>query len=101
MMHWDSDGMMGWGGGLFGGLVTLALVVVGVVALVRMSRGGRLGLGRPSAEQILDERFARGDLDIEEYTQRRNLLRAGRSPSQCERAITQADAGGTSAGRTA
>jgi putative membrane protein len=85
MMHWDSDGMMGWGGGQLGGLVTLiviVLVVVGVVALVRMSRDGRLGLGRPSPEQILDERFARGELDTEEYTQRRNLLRAVRSPSQ-------------------
>lgn len=81
MMDWSGGGMMGSGGGFFGGflaLIVYALAVVGVVALVRGWRGGGLGLDRRSSEQILDDRFARGEIDIEEYTRRRELLRSQR-----------------------
>jgi putative membrane protein len=85
MMHWDDGGMdwsgMGWGGGVFGGLlmlIVLALAVVGVVALVRASRDGSLTFNRQRPDQILDERFARGEIDIEEYTRRRDLLSSTR-----------------------
>ena len=80
MMPWYEDGMMGSGGGLFGGILTLivwGLAVVGVIALVRGWRSGGFNLDRRSPEQILDERFARGEIDIEEYTRRRQLLRPG------------------------
>jgi putative membrane protein len=85
MMHWYGNGMMDSGDGVLGALITLiviALAVVGVLALVRASRGGSLGLTRPSSEQLLDERFARGEIDIEEYTRRRDLLRAAHSVLQ-------------------
>ncbi len=32
---------------------------------------------RPSADKILDERFARGEIDAEEYRIRRDQLRTG------------------------
>jgi putative membrane protein len=32
--------------------------------------------GRPSAEQLLAERFARGEIDEEEYRHRRDVLAA-------------------------
>ena len=46
-----------------------ALVVWGVVTLVRGSRS------RSSAEDVLAERFARGELDEVEYRHRRDLVR--------------------------
>lgn len=80
MNGWDHMG--GWGGmgGASGwGWVFLVLLLVGVaavvVALVRLRTAGRGeqspgAAGRPSARQILDERFARGEIDADEYQQR-------------------------------
>ncbi|MDV3222720.1 SHOCT domain-containing protein [Intrasporangium sp.] len=82
---------MGPGGGLGMGWVWLwwLLILVGVVAIVvALVRGGAFG-GRSSrpddrasspdrpvskARQILDERYARGEIDDEEYRARRRAL---------------------------
>lgn len=65
---------MGMFGMFFGGLLFLALLVGGIlliVWLVRQVSAG--GLSRPSARtaaaarQILDERYARGEISREEY----------------------------------
>lgn len=66
-----------WGGGAWGGwmlvhgifwLLLLGLLVFGTLALVRRSgpsaRGGR-------ALELLDELYARGEIDREEYLQRK------------------------------
>lgn len=62
------------------------LVLVGVVAVVvglmwagrgsrnRDDRGGPSGTPESTARQILDERFARGEIDEEEYRARRRTL---------------------------
>jgi putative membrane protein len=83
-MMWGSQ--WGWGGWL----VMLAmmvlfwgLIVAGVIVLACSLGGpcpGRSGPdgGRPSAEEILAERFARGEIDEEKYTRRRALRRSGR-----------------------
>lgn len=59
-------------------LVVVALVVYGVWELARSRDVGIAAqgavAGSASARSILDERFARGDLDAEEYVQRRALL---------------------------
>jgi len=86
---WDRmhDGV-GWGGWLLTLLLLLvvaALVVGAVVWLVTRSAGtGRTGGaaagGRPgasTAEQVLDERYARGEIEEEEYLRRRSVLRGG------------------------
>ena len=76
-MMWDND--YGWGAWLAmsAGMVAFwALVAVAVVAVVRSTRDDR-----PSgdeANRLLDERFARGDIDEQEYQARRDLLRSGR-----------------------
>ena len=75
------DGI-GWGGWLVTVLLLLilvALVVAVVLALVR-SAGGRAGDGGASAsvspaQQLLDERYARGEIDEIEYLHRRAVLR--------------------------
>ncbi len=75
MMH---DWNMWWGGGgmWFGPLwmiVWLAVLVVIIVALVRWiggTGGGNVASTR-TARDILDERYARGEIDREEYMRRR------------------------------
>lgn len=76
-------GNWGYGGpGFFGmGLAMLlfwALLIVGVIALLRWLAGGRRGAppGRQSALNILAERYARGEIDRAEYEQKRRDLGA-------------------------
>lgn len=93
-MHWDGYGQHGWdwGNWLGLGLVMLLfwlLLIGGIVLLVRLlrqpgdgrsdaQRGAEGPAGRsPSAEDILAERFARGEVDEEEYRRRREVLRGG------------------------
>ncbi len=56
-----------------GWLVFLALLVVLSVVLVRHFTRGGPALG--AAEDVLAERFARGEIDEEEYRRRRDTLR--------------------------
>lgn len=79
-MH-DGMGVAGW---LVMGLALLLLtaMLVGLlVALLRVPRngtGGALGVESPSrtADQMLAERFARGEIDDEEYGHRLAVLHA-------------------------
>lgn len=79
-MYWYGDHMSGWGWALATiGMVTFwGLLITGVVLLVRY-------LGRPSepppaartAEQLLAERLARGEIDEAQYRERLAVLREG------------------------
>ncbi len=82
-MWWDNG--TGWTGMGGGGWVVmtvvmaafLALVVVGVVAVVRSGRPVVSDSGiapGSSAQKVLDERFAGGEIDAEEYHARRAVL---------------------------
>ena len=82
---WQMHDWMGWGwGGMWLGpflmVALLALLIAGIVALVRWMGGGTgNGSGRArTARDILDERYARGEIDREEYVRRRDDM-AGRS----------------------
>lgn len=58
-------------------LVFLAVLIVGVVFLIRSLRDReRSGSGgsASSALQILEERFARGEIDRDEFEERRKIL---------------------------
>lgn len=81
------DGL-GWVGWLFMALMMVflvALVVTVVVLLLRSTRAGAgpaggTGAGSTgpgAAERLLDERFARGEIEEEEYLRRRSVLRGG------------------------
>jgi putative membrane protein len=78
MMWWYGTGMGGWGPGLMavGNLLLWALIVLGVVALLRHTRTTQPG-PRPTAEELLAERFARGDISEQEYRERLDVLRQG------------------------
>jgi putative membrane protein len=72
---WD-----GWGGGfwMFGGLLLMIGVVVLVVwAVMTMSRGGHApnrDWSRPTPNEILRERFARGEISEQEFEQAKKVL---------------------------
>jgi len=69
--------MMGSGFGIPGlGMILVWVLLIGLaVLIVRAVAGGswRSGGGK-SARQILDERFARGEIDRREYEERRHML---------------------------
>lgn len=81
MMGWYGEGAWGWAGWLVMTLMMVAfwgLVVWGLVAIFRgTSRGDdRSAAGRTRDPlEILDERFARGEIDAEEYRARQDVLR--------------------------
>jgi len=84
MMWWDHGG---WGAGEWVAMSLMMVVFWGalvalVVWLVRSSRdesdrttGGQTTT--PNADELLAERFARGEIDAEEFTRNRQLLHTG------------------------
>ena len=68
----------GWGGWIFGPLmmiVFIALIVGVVVLVVRWLGGGAVQGSKPKAAlDILEERFARGEIDKDEFDDRRRAL---------------------------
>jgi putative membrane protein len=78
MMGWYSGGM-GPGAWLLMGLfwvALLALIVWLVVRLLPSNNRPSPGAGIDSAEEILDRRFARGEIDEPTYTAQRTALAA-------------------------
>jgi putative membrane protein len=78
MMWWDGGWTMMFFGPLFM-IITLAALVAAIVFLVRWLGGG-LPAGGPllppakTPLDILKERFARGEIDKDEYAERRRVL---------------------------
>lgn len=95
---WDGMGHRGsWGDGGWVVMVIMMIVLVLAVAWVvttMVRHGGThgngtsppmpptppTGLGESSARSILDERYARGEIDDDEYQRRRAVLGDGRQP---------------------
>ena len=78
----DDWNMHDWGGGwwvvmVLGTILFWGLVIAGIVWAVRAGTGNRPGGTGKGAKEVLDERLAAGDISVEEYERRRNLL-AGR-----------------------
>ncbi|MDZ7811399.1 MAG: SHOCT domain-containing protein [Arhodomonas sp.] len=77
-MRWHMNGM-GWGWLGFGVLhmvIFWALIIAAVVVVVRFLAGGRSdnGSGDEHALQILQRRYASGEIDDEEFERRRQQL---------------------------
>jgi putative membrane protein len=73
----------GWGGGfwMFGGiLVVIGIIVLVVWAASSASRAGRSWQdpSRPTPNEILRERFARGEISEQEFEQARKILGSDR-----------------------
>jgi putative membrane protein len=72
----DDDHMGGWGWGMLAFVILLVIAVVGVlIYFVARDSGGRGGRSGPDPVDVLDHRFARGEIDEEEYRNRRDILR--------------------------
>lgn len=81
-MMWWNDGM-GWGGWIAMTLVMVsfwALLIFGLMAIFRGTADGRAETRVPSrgTREFLDERFARGEIDADEYQARKEALRTHR-----------------------
>ena len=82
MMYWYGHGIGGWGYALTAISMVLfwGAVIYGIVALIRYTRRdsphGREPARPPAPERLLAERFARGEIDEDEYQQRLTSLRA-------------------------
>jgi len=85
-MGWYGDGTgmgWGWGWGWVFGLLVIAGLALLVLVLVRVVGGGVDKTGGPGAkegersraEAFLAERYARGEIDTAEYTERLRHLR--------------------------
>ena len=74
-------GPWGWGMGV-GSILFVALIVIGILLVARPpSRGewgGEGGRDDDTGRRILDERFARGEIDEDEYERRRRTLEVTR-----------------------
>ena len=83
MMLWTDHDLSGWGWTVMTISMVLfwVLLVVGGVLLYRgltQPTSGTPAGPRPSPQHLLAERFARGEIDEEEYRQRLATLEAGR-----------------------
>jgi putative membrane protein len=71
-------GMNGWGIVFMtvGAVLFWALIVLGTIAVARYLRTGvdRSPQVRPTPEELLAERFARGEIDEQDYRQRLSVL---------------------------
>ncbi|GGU73289.1 hypothetical protein GCM10010211_43940 [Streptomyces albospinus] len=93
MLYWHhhGGGGLGWIAASVGLILFWALVVtVGILVFRALARPGRHGgeppgwhmgpqpTAGPTAEQILAERYARGEIEDEEYQRRLAMLRASK-----------------------
>jgi putative membrane protein len=77
MMGWYQDGG-GWGGWLVmtvAMIVFWAMVLVALIVLFRGTTSNRESSPRQDPLDILDQRFARGEIDEDEYHARSAVLR--------------------------
>ncbi|MFJ8383975.1 SHOCT domain-containing protein [Streptomyces sp. NPDC094438] len=78
--HWDGRGMNGWGYPAAGLTLLVLMVLVAMVTIALLRRGNDMHQDRtPAAERLLAERFARGELDDEEYRRQLAVLREPRT----------------------
>ena len=80
MGGWGNQGYgMGWFGGIFM-ILFWAVVIAGIVFAIRYLTAGKEGPSERSAREpleILKERYARGEIDTEEFEERMKVLESG------------------------
>jgi putative membrane protein len=84
MMWWPNGGMSGgaWAAMAIGMVLFWGLIITGAVLLIRTLNhpsGRHAAVPRPTPEHLLAERFARGEIEEEEYQRRRATLSSASS----------------------
>lgn len=74
-MHWGDTGGWGWGNWLVAAMLLLVFAAAITALLVMLFRRPSDQQAPYGPERILAERFARGEIDEEEYRQRSRVLR--------------------------
>lgn len=77
MMHWSfvgGPGMMSGGWLIAFGIVRILVFALIVYGFVRFSRRKNRLVGYAGALQTLNDRYARGEIDEEEYQKRKDVL---------------------------
>lgn len=85
MMGWGNQGYGMWGMGGFGWIIMIlfwVVVIAGLVMLFRHFLSGT-GTGHPAGQdrdpiRILEQRFANGEIDIQEFEERKKILLDGK-----------------------
>ena len=77
MMHWGGDFGMGFGGGWIFMILFWGLIILGVVYLVKILLGGSSTEEKrnESAQEVLEKRFAKGEIAKEEFEDTMAVLR--------------------------
>jgi putative membrane protein len=74
--YMDDDHMDGWGWGVMAFVLLLVVVLIGaLVYFIARDTGHRSARSGSDPADVLDHRFARGEIDEEEYRKRRDILR--------------------------
>jgi putative membrane protein len=74
-----------WGGpgwGILQGLFFVAFWVFVIILLVGMVRGRGGGASSSSALRVLEERYARGEMNRDEFVERRRILTGQAGPTE-------------------
>ena len=66
--------MTGWGWGWMGLMWLFWAALIGLVVWL-VARSSDRSPKRPSPDEVLEERFARGEMSLEEFEERRDALR--------------------------
>jgi putative membrane protein len=88
MMGWGSHGYGMFGGGGFGGIAMVlfwGLIIVGIVLVIRYFTTGQVPGRKDSSPyevhseplQLLRQRSAKGEIDTEEFEERKKRLESG------------------------
>ncbi|MFJ9870242.1 SHOCT domain-containing protein [Streptomyces sp. NPDC101165] len=93
-MFWYDHDVSGWGWfAMSAGMILFWAVIIALGVLLFRALARSDGTGTPSVpppsgpspEQLLAERFARGEVDEDEYNRRMAVLHTGRGPSLSKR----------------
>ncbi len=87
MMGWGNQGYGMWG---FGGMIMMiffwAIIIIGAILIIRYFTTGHGGIAAPGGGvisrerdplEILKERYAKGEIDTQEFEERKRILEGG------------------------
>lgn len=74
MMNWYDNGGMGGSWMIFMGLFWIIIIALGVWFVTRLTQGDRASGQQETPRQILDRRFALGEIDASDYAKTRRLI---------------------------